>query len=386
MNQDYTKLKETLRKIFRLELTDAESKRKWSKILAKYTKVELQPLLIEIALEHPYPDVVVDDAKALKDLDSLVCLEPEKDVIKTGNWTCDDVEILCPQNIRLKPSIHGMLFSKKFNWLPRAKTPTKGKIAPANTWTNDELKKHVERFWTYYRRPCYPSKTYWRTFINLKVALVSQFRPAIAKTIYEMFNAKHVLDLSAGWGDRLTAAIATNSVQSYTGIDPSPLQHEIYRNIIEYVQANRPALLIGKNIRMIQGCSENANLFQDDAYDIMFTSPPYFNTELYIGGEQSHRHKTYELWQQNFMNPAFLNAVRSVKKGGYVVINCKNYPRCQIASDIVKFSQTLGCLEYQGSLGMMGASNMNNIDTNKAEPIMIWKKKNAIKKKILHTN
>jgi DNA modification methylase len=372
MNHD---LKTILNAIFELKLTDSESKKTWKDLLSTYSKKELQSAMIDVALVHPYPEVIVEDEKALKDLDSLINLDPTKEVIKQGNWNCDDMLVLQPQNTRLKPSIHGMQFSKKFNWLQRAKTSTKGKIAPADTWTKEELTKHVERFWTYYRRPCYPSKTYWRTFINLKVALVSQFRPAVAKTIYTMFSADHILDLSAGWGDRLTAAIATSSVKSYTGIDPSPHQHEIYKNIIEYIKKHRPHLLINKDIQLIQGCSEDCDL-QRDYYDLMFTSPPYFNTELYIGGIQSHsKYKTYTSWFKDFLIPSFMNAVNSVKKGGHIVINCKNYNTNAIASDLVKFSNTISCLVYIGSLGMIGASNMNNIDKDKAEPIMVWQKK-----------
>ena len=46
--------------------------------------------------------------------------------------------------------------------------------------------------------------TYTMSF-RLGTYIATQFKPVVAKTIYEMSEAKTVLDTSMGWGDRLTA-------------------------------------------------------------------------------------------------------------------------------------------------------------------------------------
>ena len=48
--------------------------------------------------------------------------------------------------------------------------------------------------------------TYTMSF-RLGTYIATQFKPIVAKTIYEMSDAKTVLDTSMGWGDRLTVSM-----------------------------------------------------------------------------------------------------------------------------------------------------------------------------------
>ena len=43
---------------------------------------------------------------------------------------------------------------------------------------------------------------------RLGTYIATQFKPIVAKTIYDMTDAKTVLDTSMGWGDRLTGFFA----------------------------------------------------------------------------------------------------------------------------------------------------------------------------------
>ena len=51
--------------------------------------------------------------------------------------------------------------------------------------------------------------------------LATQFKPPVAKAIYEMTRAEKVLDTSCGWGDRLTAFYASPKAKTYVGCDPN---------------------------------------------------------------------------------------------------------------------------------------------------------------------
>ena len=42
-----------------------------------------------------------------------------------------------------------------------------------------------------------------REALSMRSYIASQFKPESAKVIYDTFQAKRVLDFSAGWGDRL---------------------------------------------------------------------------------------------------------------------------------------------------------------------------------------
>ena len=59
------------------------------------------------------------------------------------------------------------------------------------------------------------------------------FKPIVAKTIYEMSDAKTVLDTSMGWGDRLTAFYASNATH-YIGCDPNSNTFARYQKMIDF--------------------------------------------------------------------------------------------------------------------------------------------------------
>ena len=42
---------------------------------------------------------------------------------------------------------------------------------------------------------------------RLGTYIATQFKPIVAKTIYDMSDAKTVLDTSMGWGDRLDCVL-----------------------------------------------------------------------------------------------------------------------------------------------------------------------------------
>ena len=46
-------------------------------------------------------------------------------------------------------------------------------------------------------------KKYLRTMVSLRKYICSQFKPNVAKIIYDKLGSKNVLDFSQGWGDRL---------------------------------------------------------------------------------------------------------------------------------------------------------------------------------------
>ena len=58
-------------------------------------------------------------------------------------------------------------------------------------------------------------KSYISAF-RLGTYIATQFKPNVAKTIYQMTNAKKVLDTSCGWGDRL-AGFFCSDAEEYIG-------------------------------------------------------------------------------------------------------------------------------------------------------------------------
>ena len=53
-------------------------------------------------------------------------------------------------------------------------------------------------------------KSYISAF-RLGTYIATQFKPIVAKTVYNMTEAKRVLDTSCGWGDRLAGFFASQT-------------------------------------------------------------------------------------------------------------------------------------------------------------------------------
>ena len=75
-------------------------------------------------------------------------------------------------------------------------------------------------------------QTYTMSF-RLGTYIATQFKPIVAKTIYNMTDAKTVLDTSMGWGDRLTAFYASDATH-YIGCDPNPNTFARYKDMIKF--------------------------------------------------------------------------------------------------------------------------------------------------------
>ena len=76
-------------------------------------------------------------------------------------------------------------------------------------------------------------------------------------------------------------------------------------------------------------------------YDLVFTSPPYFNTEKYSDSpNQSYkRYPKYKEWKDKFLRVLVKESARVVGQDGFVVINVKNYRNMPIANDTLGFAQ-----------------------------------------------
>ena len=166
------------------------------------------------------------------------------------------------------------------------------------------------------------SRTYTMSF-RLGTYIATQFKPIVAKTIYEMTNAKTVLDTSMGWGDRLTAFYASNATH-YIGCDPNPNTFARYKEMIKFFDK----LTGGKKTVQMYNCgAEDLPWDEIENVDCAFTSPPYFSTERYNeGGEKEElqswaKFNEYEKWRDDFYLPVSHNSFNSLSERGVMMVN-----------------------------------------------------------------
>ena len=152
----------------------------------------------------------------------------------------------------------------------------------------------------------------------------SNFRPATAKTIYELYGKDNckVLDTSSGFGGRLLGFFTAKNTSEYVGIDPNTA--DSCNKFIEFMQMrfglNKKAYVnkIGSEDFTIDNYPQYENYF-----DISFTSPPYFDTEKYSDSDtQSYKKfNTYDLWVDGFYRNTIYNSCNALKIDGTFAIN-----------------------------------------------------------------
>ena len=168
-------------------------------------------------------------------------------------------------------------------------------------------------------------ETYTMAF-RLGTYIATQFKPIVAKTIYEMSGAKTVLDTSMGWGDRLTGFYASNATH-YIGCDPNPNTFTRYEKMIKFWDGIYDKSRGKKTVKLYPCGAEDLPWNEINNVDCAFTSPPYFSTERYNeGGEKEElqswkRYDTYEKWRDNFYLPVAQNSFDSLSDNGVLLVN-----------------------------------------------------------------
>ena len=162
---------------------------------------------------------------------------------------------------------------------------------------------------------------------------VTKYRTVTAKSIVKFYNAKRVLDPCIGWGGRMLGALAAGA--EYVGCEPDPKTVAGLRGILEDVPADisHKATIRGEAAEV----AEVALL--EGFYDMVLTSPPYFNLEVYTGGDQSTvRHATWEGWVENWLKPVILRGLALLKPGGVSCWSVKNFKtdKAYPLADVVK--------------------------------------------------
>jgi len=167
----------------------------------------------------------------------------------------------------------------------------------------------------------------YRSMFRLAGYVATQFKPLVAKCIYDQYQAKKVIDISCGWGDRL-AGFYCSKAEEFIGCDPNGAAYELYKEqCVAYEDLLDTPLFpvkfkftdhgdwfecIGnKRVRIFNRPAEDINWSEvaDEKHDLMFTSPPYFGIEKYAEGQEDEdkqswkRYNEYDVWRDNFFYP-----------------------------------------------------------------------------------
>ena len=146
---------------------------------------------------------------------------------------------------------------------------------------------------------------------------VVMFKSTTAKYLYQKYNARSVLDPTAGWGGRMLGAWALGI--EYTGIDTKVEMTNAYDSMIKYLVDSEGSSLFREEskMRMIWDSCLNVN-FDDIDYDFVLTSPPYVNLEIY---EHMDVWNSDRAFYENFFLPLWHKCMDNIKVNGTICFN-----------------------------------------------------------------
>jgi hypothetical protein len=223
---------------------------------------------------------------------------------------------------------------------------------------------------------------------RLATYIATQFKPHVAKFIYDATNSNSIFDASCGWGDRL-AGFYCSKAQIYIGCDPNPITFEMYKKqCLTYEKllgCDNPKVIESKNAFLCMGKKvvEIARIAAEDYVkeglpghiDCAFTSPPYFSTELYnSGGEHEDdqswkRYSTYEEWRDKFYLPVNEALFENLNEKGILIVNIQDPKihnvRYHASDDLINDLTTkyTDC-KFIGNMGMRIMQRPKNISKN----------------------
>ena len=247
--------------------------------------------------------------------------------------------------------------------------------SPYRTWNNHKFRMTLlNALWTLKVKKV--DSTVLRSAIGLRKYIASQFRPSAYKAIIDMFDAKDILDFSSGWGDRLSGFMASNA-ESYTMVDPNKRLVEGYEKQIETFLGG------DKKVTRITGMAEETTY--KDKFDLVATSPPYFNIERYTQEDDQSFKKFRKLdsWLEGFLYKSIENGYNSLKDGGVMAINISdvysNHTVNKICDPMNEFIGSLPNMVYDGCYGyeMRKRPNSGALRGRSGvfcEPLWVWRK------------
>lgn len=203
---------------------------------------------------------------------------------------------------------------------------------------NNRYKDNIYKFYYYIYGLCF--------------GRINAFKITNAQFIYKKYSSQKILDPFCGFGGRMVAAMLENI--EYVGIDKNTHLEAPYSRLTADFSQNTlhpPKILFDDSSTF--DFEEFSKTYD---YDMVFTSPPYKNIEIYRNSEK----KTDEEWNSIYKK-VFVNTWKQLKVGGWFIININQdiYKTCLI--------ETIGeCHEKY----LLKKTKKNSYD----EYVYVWKK------------
>lgn len=193
------------------------------------------------------------------------------------------------------------------------------------------------------------------------------FNPTWARALLKVvmnntnLKGKKWLDISAGWGDRLLAAMSLD--MEYVGFDPNIELKDGHSAMIEsFGDKNKH--------KIIYEPFEKAKI-PPGPYDVILSSPPYFDIEEYApnqDGQSIVNYPSFNQWIVWFLFASLSKAWDNLSDNGYLILHLgdsKTVHMCESTNIFIE--NYLSNSSWEGIIGLLA-------ETGYPRPVWVWKK------------
>ncbi len=384
----------------------------WQYAQDNFSKEEIKETLVKILMEYEPPYMEISEKECLDDYRKLKGVKWNDLYIEKKWFARSEYEWPFSNSLIRRLNV-GNKASNFFQQHNRWSVEGASYPGPVRTW-NSEKFMYTLLGALFTLKVSKVNRSVLRTCISLRKYICSQFKPNVAKGIYDRYKCRNILDFSAGWGDRLAGFYASDYGELYVGIDPKKENPPIYRQQTEFYEKHRTLFEGERKCEFINEPAEDADLSKyEGMMDIVFTSPPYFGVERYSTDDTQSwvRYQHIGDWNTLFLHRAIDNVWKTLKPGGLLMVNISDVnattktdkgswsdkKNLQICDPMNDYIDGIVDSEYVECFGMEMAKRPNSIGIGNAkvtdeltgkeefvlekegdtfgEPVWVWKKK-----------
>ena len=160
----------------------------------------------------------------------------------------------------------------------------------------------------------------------------SFYRPHLAKQIVEMHGKSQgrVFDPCAGWGGRMIGSVAAG--WHYTACDPNIETFQNITKIKNFIAADA-------SVSLHNMPAEDFDFESLEPVDVVLTSPPYFNLEIYNSDPNQcySAFQDYAAWRDQWLLPLISRTWTRLNPDGISAWNVMNFRKNDFAGDVIDF-------------------------------------------------
>lgn len=188
----------------------------------------------------------------------------------------------------------------------------------------------------------------------------TMYRPQLAKMVTS--NSSLVIDPCMGWGGRLLGTVSNGA--HYIGFEPNVETFKGLNNMVEL-------LGIQNKVTLINDSALNMEKYEIPYVEMILTSPPYFNLEVYSheDNQSISNISSYTEWEQNFLKPVIEKFTSKLKDNGKSCWNVAKIGKHDMWKSINEIHSDLGFHESNVYQVQSSARQVNQIKSKNKKSV-----------------